>query len=224
MVMWPLLLRPEPRFLLSKSGANGRPLCRSRLTTFTSPRRPGEVGLTLTRDMALGLLREVDFLTRLEAHVGLFPVAAPAAIGAEALLLAVNVDHLHARHLDLLFLPQQFDRGLDVLLGRVLTDPEDDLIVSIGDLCGLFRHDRRQKDRHEAFLVAFRRRDFGCRFLRVHPRISSNCVTAARVRSTFSNRTRLTGSTSLASRTRTCCTLREDSRTLASSLSVTTST
>src|SRR5208282_72842 len=115
--MWPLLFRPEPRFLLSMSCSNGRPLCRSRLTTLTSPRRPGEVGLTLTRDMALGLLREVDFLAGLEADVRLFPVAAPAAVGAEALLLTVHVDDLDARDLDLLFLPQQFDRRLDILLG-----------------------------------------------------------------------------------------------------------
>src|SRR5580704_3277273 len=125
MVMWPLLFRPEPRFLLSRSGSNGRPLCRSRLTTLTSPRRPGEVGLTLTRDMTLGLLREVDFLTRLQAYVRLLPVASPAAIGAKALFLAVHIDNLHARHLDLLFLPQQFHRRLDVPLGGVGPDPEN---------------------------------------------------------------------------------------------------
>src|SRR5208283_236619 len=224
MVMWPLLLRPEPRFLLSRSGSKGRPLCRSGLTTFTSPRRPGEVGLTLTRGMALGLLREVDFLARLEAHVRLLPVAASALVGAEALLLAVHVDDLHAFHLDLLFLPQQFHRRLDVLLGGVGANPENDLVVPIGDLGGLLRDDRRQKNGHQALLVAFRGRSLGCRFLRVHPRISSKAVTAAFVSSTFSNRTRLTGSTSLASSTSTCCRLRADRRTLASSLSVTTRT
>src|SRR6266571_1125553 len=100
MVMWPLLLRPEPRFLMSSSFSTGRPLCSSGLTTLTSERRPGEVGLTLTSGMS-DLLREVDFLPRLEAHVRLLPVAAASAVGTKALGLALDVGDLHASHFDL---------------------------------------------------------------------------------------------------------------------------
>src|ERR1700692_1739177 len=87
--MWPLLLRPDPRFLLSVSALNGAPFCSSGVTTLTSARRPGEVGLTLISAMS-ALLGEVDFLARLEAHVRLFPVAPPAAVRAEALGLALD--------------------------------------------------------------------------------------------------------------------------------------
>src|SRR6266511_3212646 len=169
-------------------------------------------------------LREVDFLAGLEANVRLLPIAAPAGIGAEALFLAVNVHDLHARDLDFLLLPQQLDRLLDVFLGRIGPDAEDDLVVAIGDLCRLLRNDRRQENRHQTLFVGLRRRDLGYRFGRGHPRISSNCATAALVSSTFSKRTRLTGSTSCVSRTSTCGRLREDRKTFSSTLSVTTRT
>src|SRR5438105_2515275 len=97
--MWPLLLRPEPRFWLSTSDATGGPLCRLALTTLTSDRRPFEVGFTLTSAMS-DFRREVDFLARLQADVCLFPVPAPAHVRAEALLLALDVDDLHRHHFD----------------------------------------------------------------------------------------------------------------------------
>src|SRR5204862_8173011 len=98
--MWPLLLRPEPRFWLSVSASTGRPLCRCGWTTLTSARRPGDVGLTFCRGI-LSLRREVDFLAGLEAHVGRFPVPAPAGETSEALDLAADVGDLDAFHLDL---------------------------------------------------------------------------------------------------------------------------
>src|SRR5438094_1730888 len=153
MVIWPLLLRPEPRFLLSMSFSKGRPLCRSSLTTFTSPRRPGDVGLTLTRGMTLRFLCEVDFLARLEADVRLLPVAAAAGKGAEALFLAVNVHDLDARDLDLLLLPQQLDRPLHVFLGRIGPDAYDDLIMAIGGLRRLVGGDGREVNRDESGFV-----------------------------------------------------------------------
>src|SRR5204863_2153938 len=202
--IWPLLLRPELRFLLSMSFSKGRPLCRSWLTTFTSPRRPGEVGLTLMSGMALCLLREVDFLAWLQADVRFLPVATSAGKGAEALFLAVNVHDLDARDLDLLLLPQQLDRPLHVFLGRIGPDAKDDLIMAIGDLRRLLGDDGREENRHEALFVGLERRDLRYRFGRAHPSSSSNCVTAALVSSTFSKRTKLTGSTSCVSRTSTC--------------------
>src|ERR1700675_1514941 len=101
--MWPLLLRPEPRFLDSVRWSIGRPLCRSGLTTLTSARRPGDVGLTLTSGMSC-LRGESDFLPRLEADVRLLPVAAPSVVRAETLRLSVHVDDLDARDFDLLVL------------------------------------------------------------------------------------------------------------------------
>src|SRR5436190_4098651 len=213
--MWPLLLRPEPRFLLSVSASNARPLWRFGLTTLTSARRPAEVGLTLTSAMS-GLLREVDFLARLQAHVRLLPVAAPADEATEALLLAHHVRDLDLLDLDL---EHELDRGLDLGLGRILRDAEDDLLVLVGNEGGLFRDDRREQHRHQALL-----RELGLGTVRVHPSISSNWPMAALVISTLRNRTRLTGSTSRASSTSTSGRLRDARKTFSSSRSVTTST
>src|SRR5436305_15252593 len=95
--MWPLLLRPDPRFWLSTSEATGAPLCNDAFTTLTIDRRPADVGLTLTSAM-LTTCREVDFLSRLQAHVCLLPVAAAAHEPAEPLFLALDVRHLHRPH------------------------------------------------------------------------------------------------------------------------------
>src|SRR5512135_616169 len=210
--MWPRLLRPEPRFWLSTSEATGAPLCRAGLTTLTSERRPFDVGLTLTSAMS-GLRREVDLLARLQAHVGLLPVPAPAHEAAEALLLALDVGDLHRLDLDL---EHQLDGSLHLGLGRVLRHAKDHLLVLVREERGLFRHDRREQHRHQALGVVFDGR--------VHPSISSNCATAPLVSSTWLKRTRLKGSTSRVSSTSTFGRLREDRNTLSSSLSVTTST
>src|SRR6266567_820051 len=189
MVMWPLLLRPDPRFLVSRSFSTGRPLCSSGLTTLTSPRRPGDVGLTFIRAIS-GFLREVDFLPRLEAHICLLPVTAASAVCTEALGLSFDVGDLHALHLDL---EQELDRGLDLGLGGILGNPEHDLRVLVGDERRLFRNGRREQQREKPLRVVLAWDN--CRLLRAHARISSNCATAALVRSTWSKRTRLTGST-----------------------------
>src|SRR5258708_36878689 len=104
--MWPLLLRPEPRFCDSTSDATGAPLCSDALTTLTIARRPADVGLTLTRAMALRLRREVDFLAGRKRHVALLPVAPAAGVAAEALFLALDVRDLDA-------VPFCFELGLD---------------------------------------------------------------------------------------------------------------
>ena len=46
--MRPALLRPPDLLLLSVSERSGAPLCYSLLTTLTTMRRPGEVGLVVT--------------------------------------------------------------------------------------------------------------------------------------------------------------------------------
>src|SRR4029453_12504396 len=140
--MWPLLLRPEPRFWLSTSEASGRPLWRSGLTTLISDRRPFDVGFTLTRGI-LRLRREVDFLAFLQAHVGLLPVRPATHVLAEALLLALDVDDLHRRHLDglVLLAEHQLDRRLHLRLGGARIDLEDHLLVLVRDASAFFRHD-----------------------------------------------------------------------------------
>src|SRR5215468_12666944 len=128
--MRPPLLRPEPRFLLSVSRSIDRPLNRSGLTTLTRARRPGEVGLTLTSGMALSFLREVDFLPRFQADVGLLPVAAAAGIRAKPLRLASDIGDLNAIDLDL---EQKLDRGLDLGFRRILDDAKGHLRVLVRD-------------------------------------------------------------------------------------------
>src|SRR6185436_16348989 len=100
------------------------PLCRSGLTTLTMARRPGEVGFIFTSGIS-DLHREVDFLARLQADVCLLGVIAAPGITAEALDLALRIDDLDAVDLDL---EQQFDRRLDLRLGRVARDLEDHLL------------------------------------------------------------------------------------------------
>src|SRR5574338_642117 len=142
MVTRPWLLRPLPRFCGTTSGQCGSPLCSSGVTTLTSARRPGEVGLTLTRGMACRLSlfgrREVDFLALGEAHVGLLPVAPAPGEPPEAALLAVHVEHRHVLDLGL---EHQLDRGLDLRLGRAVGDPENVLAVLVRDERALLGHD-----------------------------------------------------------------------------------
>src|SRR5688572_18686943 len=149
MVTRPWLLRPLPRRCGAVSGQYGSPLCSSGVTTFTSARRPGEVGLTLISGMArFRLFRrgEIDFLALGEAHVGLLPAALAADDAAEAALLA-----LHVRHRDPLDLglEHQLDRGLDLGLGGVVGDAEHVLPVLVGDVGALLRHHRSEDHVHQ---------------------------------------------------------------------------
>src|SRR5204863_4759392 len=155
--------------------------------------------------------REVDFLALLQADVRLFPAAPPPGVRTEALRLSAHVHDLHARDLELLFLPHQLDGRLHVLFGRVGPHAEDDLVVTIGDLRSLLRHHRREENGHQTLFAHGRRRGLRFRFAPLHPRISSKRLTAALVSSTFSKRTSVTGSTALASTTRTFGRLRDDS-------------
>src|SRR2546425_1018160 len=123
--MRPWTLRPSVFDCLTISGQYGSPLCSSGVTTLTSARRPGEVGLTFTSGIAsrVPLLRrrEIDFLARGEPHVGLFPVAPTALDASEAARLALDVGHGHRVDLGL---EHQLDRRLDLRLGRLVGDTE----------------------------------------------------------------------------------------------------
>src|SRR6266446_4721337 len=170
--MRPWRLRPSVFDCLTISGQYGSPLCSSGVTTLTSARRPGEVGLTFTSGMAsaapLFRRREIDFLARGEPHVGLFPVAAAALDAAEAARLALDVGHGHR-----------------VDLGRVVGDTEHVLAILVGHEGALLRNDRREHDGHQALGAVFPRRR--------HFSISSSFASAAFVRSTLGKRTSATG-------------------------------
>src|SRR5467141_1749584 len=186
MVMRPCTLRPSVFDCLTISGRYGSPLCSSGVTTLTSARRPGEVGLTLTSGIAsrvpLFRRREIDFLAGGEPHVGLFPVAPAALDATEAARLALHVRHGDGVDLGL---EHQLDRRLDLRLGRMVGDTEHVLAILVGNEGALLRHDRREHDGHQALgAVLLRRRHFS---------ISSSFATAAFVRSTLGKRTSATG-------------------------------
>src|SRR5258708_9242391 len=135
--MWPRLLRPARLLCFWTRAASGLALCRWALTTLTSARRPGDVGLTLTSAILLGLpCCEVDLLARLQADIGLFPVPAAADETTETLFLALHVGDLDAFHLHL---EQQLDRSLDLGLGGIRRNTEDHLLILVGHEGALFR-------------------------------------------------------------------------------------
>src|SRR5262245_64665225 len=109
--MLPMELRPARLCSASTSGAWPDPLCRSGFTTFTIDRRPAEVGFVLMSAMSGHSFHEVDVAVALQAHVGLLEGLALADEAAVALFLALHVDDVHGRHLDLLLLEEQLDRG-----------------------------------------------------------------------------------------------------------------
>src|SRR5687768_7692176 len=152
MVTRPWLLRPLPLDCCTVSGQCGSPLCSSGVTTLTSARRPGEVGLTFTRGISLLRGREVDFLAFGKAHVGLLPAAAPARKAAEAALLALHVGDRHAGYLGL---EHELDRGLDLGLGRRVGDAEHVLPVLVGDEGALLGHHRGEHHRHQLLGTVF---------------------------------------------------------------------
>src|SRR4249920_2605858 len=148
--MRPALLRPLFCDWLTSSGAYGLPLCSSGLTTLTSERRPGEVGLTLTSAMAYSSALfeggKVDFLAGGEADIGLLPVAAPADEAPEALLLALDVGHLHRVDLRL---EHQFDSRLDLRLGGGVGDAEYVLPALVRNHGALLGYHRREQHIHQ---------------------------------------------------------------------------
>src|SRR5512132_914818 len=170
--MVPWWLRPARLDWLSTSGACGAPLCRSALTTFTIDRRPAEVGLVLTRAMSGHSFHEVDVGVAQQAHVGLLDALAAADEAPVALLLALHVHDVDRADLDLLLLEEQLHGRLDLGLGRVGQDLEDDLLARLAHHRGLLRDHRRHDHFHQSFLV--------------HARASSRCFTAALVMRTRS--------------------------------------
>ena len=84
------------------AGEKGLPLCRPGVTTLTTARRPGEVGLTLISAMIYLLFArcKVNFLTWLQAHISFFPVLAATHYTACALFLALNIGNCDGFYLN----------------------------------------------------------------------------------------------------------------------------
>src|SRR5262249_52962796 len=91
----PVFVRPSTRLF------SGRPLCRSDLSTRTSWRRDGEVGLNCLSAMTLQPRRDVDGLALLQGHNRFLDVGTPALATAEALGLALLDQGVDLGHLDL---------------------------------------------------------------------------------------------------------------------------
>src|SRR5260364_375828 len=122
--MRPCWLRPAVLWRTPNNGVNGLPLCKFLLTTFTIPRRPEEVGLTYTSVILLSLRLKMNFLPRLQAHVGLFNIFPASHQTPDALCFAFVVYNLN--RVDFNF-KQPFNRGFHFLFIRIRRHPEHDL-------------------------------------------------------------------------------------------------
>src|SRR4051812_3376862 len=91
----PDLVRPSTRDF------SGLPLCSSDLSTSTSWRRPGEVGLNCFRAIWLEPRGDVDRLAFGQGHDSFLDVAATAHDAAEALGLALDVHGVDLGHVHL---------------------------------------------------------------------------------------------------------------------------
>src|SRR5690606_3308011 len=154
-------------------------------------------------DSHLTGLHEIDLLARGQRDVRLAGVAAPARVAAEALGLALLVQHLDRLDLDL---GEQLVGRLDLGLGRILQHVEGHLVVLLGHHGRLLRHDGADEHFHQTLLV--------------HPSISWTFASAGRVISTRSNRTSDTGSASRGSTMSTSRRLRAARQRLSSKPSV----
>src|SRR5438045_844162 len=98
----PDLVRPWTRLF------SGRPLWSSLLSTSTSPRRDGEVGLNCFKAIGSQSRGDIDRLALGQRHDRFLVVVALAEQAAETLGLAQHVEGVDLGHLDL---EQLFDSG-----------------------------------------------------------------------------------------------------------------
>src|SRR3989344_6975088 len=132
--------RPPDLVRPSTSDFSGRPLWSSDLSTSTRPRRPGDVGLNCFKAIGSEPRSDVDRLAFGQRHDRFLDVRALAHDAAEPLGLALRVDRVDLRDVDL---EQRLDRSGDLVLGSVAGHAEDDLVL-LREQRGLFRDDRRQ--------------------------------------------------------------------------------
>src|SRR5207302_1510262 len=122
------------------SDFSGRPLWSSELSTSTSWRRPGDVGLNCFRAIWSDPRGDVDRLAFGQGHDSLLDVGAAPDDAAEALGLALHVEGVDLGHIDL---EQRFDRGGDLVLRGVAGHLEHHLVLLAeqGGLLGDHRGD-----------------------------------------------------------------------------------
>src|SRR3954454_13964334 len=130
----PVLVRP------STSDFSGRHLCSSDLSTSTSWRRPGEVGLYCFKAIESEPRGDVDGLAFGQGHDSFLDIGTPALDAAEPLGLALHVQGVDLGHVHL---EQRLDRVRDLVLRGVGGHAEDHLVV-LGEQRGLFGDHRRQ--------------------------------------------------------------------------------
>src|SRR3954463_12599467 len=121
----PLPPRPPDLVRPTTSAFSGLPLWSSLLSTSTSPRRDGEVGLNCFKAIGSQSRGDIDRLALGQGHDRFLVVVALADHAAEALGLAQHVQGVDLGHLDL---EQLLDRRGDLVLGGVLRHAEDDLV------------------------------------------------------------------------------------------------
>src|SRR6185295_12551852 len=143
-VTWPLLLRPPVLRLPSTSAFTGLPFHKLDLSTRIRPRCDEVVGLYCLSAIALASDPggDVDRLAVGQGHDSLLDVRARVGAALPALGLALGVHRVHARYRDV---EQSLDRRLDLGLGGVAGDLEDDRIM-LGEQGRLLGDVRRQDD------------------------------------------------------------------------------
>src|SRR5688572_4608744 len=127
-VTWPLLLRPPVLRLPSVSALTGLPFQSADLSTRTRPRCDGVVGLYCLSAIALASDTggDVDRLALGQRHDRLLDVRARIGAALPALRLALGRDRVDRGDVDV---EQRLDRRLDLRLGGVVGDLEDDRIL-----------------------------------------------------------------------------------------------
>src|ERR1043165_2690508 len=108
--------RPPDLVRPSTSDFSGRPLWSSDLSTSTSWRRPGDVGLNCFKAIGSEPRGDVDRLAVGQRHDRFLDVGTAADVAAEALGLALHVDRIDLRDVDL---EQRLDRRGDLVLRGV---------------------------------------------------------------------------------------------------------
>src|SRR5688572_32362232 len=143
-VTWPLLLRPPVLRLPSVSALTGLPFQSADLSTRIRPRCDEVVGLYCLSAIALASDTggDVDRLALGQCHDRLLDVRARVGAALPALGLALLGDRIDARHIDL---EQSLDRRLDLRLGGIVRDLEDDRIM-LGEHGRLLGDDGREDD------------------------------------------------------------------------------
>src|ERR1700761_9748852 len=113
---------PRPPDLVKPSTRDfsGRPLWSSDLSTSTSWRRPGEVGLYCFKAIGSEPRGDVDRLAVSQGHDSFLDVGTPALDAAEPLGLALHVQGVDLGHVHF---EQRLDGGCDLVLRSIGRNP-----------------------------------------------------------------------------------------------------